>query len=135
MLYRRVSPKLLILVLVFSLVTGCAGKANLPPGWQVIRPLEGVLAMVVQGDTLWAGTKEGVYALDRKSGAIIKKLKTDPPLTYVKALRIDRSGTLFIGHFNGLTSYDGANYRTYTTADGLPDNRVNALMLDRHGRI
>ena len=52
-----------------------------------------------------------MYQLDRQSGAVIKKLESDPALTYVKALLVDQSGLLYIGHFNGLTTYDGNSYR------------------------
>jgi ligand-binding sensor domain-containing protein len=130
----------LILLLTGCLIlttTGCQGNnaSHLPPGWQIIRPIEGTLSIAIQGDIVWVGGKNGVYKLDRKSGGIITKLEHDPPLTYVKALMIDRSGLLLIGHFNGLTSYDGANFKTYTKADGLPDNRVNALFQESDGRL
>ncbi len=39
-------------------------------------------------------------------------------------------GTLF-----GASVYDGTAFCTYTKADGLADNYVNALLQDRHGDI
>jgi ligand-binding sensor domain-containing protein len=120
------------------LMAGCClqkSNASIPPGWQIIRPLDAILAMEIQGNALWAGGKDGVYKLDRQSGRIISKLDVNPPITYVKALAIDRSGILYIGHFNGLTTYDGNAYHTYTTRDGLPDDRVNALLVDSEGRL
>jgi ligand-binding sensor domain-containing protein len=108
---------------------------RLPPGWQIIRPLGGILALAIDGDVIWVGCKDGVYTIDRRSGAITSKLKHDPALIYIRSLLVDKSGALYIGHFNGLTLYDGAHFQTYTQKDGLPDNRVNALLQDRRGRL
>lgn len=118
-----------------TLLEGKAHHQNIPPGWQIIRPPHVVFALAAQGDIIWAGGKDGVYGLDRQSGAIVTKLECDLPLEYVQAVLVDRSGMLWVGHFGGLTGYDGTTCRTYTQEDGLPDNRVNALLQDRDGRL
>lgn len=129
---------ILLLVSLFFLYVFSSCSANnteLPPGWQVIRPPETVLSIALQDDIIWAGCKDGVYKIDRINGTIVEKLKIDRSLTYVKALLVDRNGNLVIGHFNGLTIYNGSSYQTYTDEDLLPDNRVNALMEDSNGRL
>ena len=108
---------------------------QLPPGWGVIRPPHDVFALALQGNLIWAGGTEGVWALDRQSGRIVTTLTCPSPLTYVRALVIDRSGTLWVGHLGGLTRFDGAACRTLTEEDGLPDGRVNAVFLDREDRL
>lgn len=105
------------------------------PGWQIIRPPRGVLALAEQGEIIWAGGRDGVFALDRSTGVVVEELKLDLPLEYVRALLVDGTGVLWIGHRAGLTRYDGSTWRTYTQNDGLPDNRVNALLQDRDGRL
>jgi len=47
----------------------------------------------------------------------------------------DRQGYLWIGTNVGLCRYDGTEFITYTTADGLVDNRVQALCEDNEGRL
>ena len=47
----------------------------------------------------------------------------------------DRQGYLWIGTNVGLCRYDGTEFITYTTADGLVDNRVQALCEDHEGRL
>jgi ligand-binding sensor domain-containing protein len=128
----------LVLVFIMCLTVfpaGCINRTHTLPGWQIIRPLDMIMCMAVDGDTIWAGGKNGVYALDRRTGSLIKKLKPNPAFDYVKSLLVDKTGTLYVAHFNGLTTYDGTNFRTYTKKDGLPDNRVNALMQDKEGRL
>lgn len=110
-------------------------QQKLQPGWQIICPSSAISALAVQGDIIWAAAENDVYCIDRRSGTIVKKLGCNPPLEYIKALLPDRSGGLFIGHFNGLTYYDGATFRTFTNKDGLPDNRVNALLEDADRRL
>ena len=47
----------------------------------------------------------------------------------------DRQGYLWIGTNAGLCRYDGTEFITYTTADGLVDNRLQALCEDHEGRL
>ena len=47
----------------------------------------------------------------------------------------DRHGYLWLGTSAGLCRYDGAEFITYTTADGLASNFVNAICEDRQGRL
>ena len=105
------------------------------PGWQVVRPPQDIFALAVQGDTLWAGGVEGVYQLDRRTGALVQQLPADPPLEYVRALLVDAQGRLWIGHNQGLTCYQAGSWQSFTEAQGLPDNRVNALALDAAGGL
>ena len=101
----------------------------------VIRPPEDIFTLAIQGDILWAGGKDGVYKLDIVSRKVVEKLKADIDLNYVRALIVDNSNTLWIGHEGGLTSYDGKSFKTITRENGLPDNRVSALMQDKKGRL
>jgi ligand-binding sensor domain-containing protein len=103
-------------------------------GWIIARPPHEVSAMVIQGDTVWTGGDDGVYAINRKNGSLIKQLQANPELKHVRALLVDKKGQLWIGHQDGLTIFDGKSFETLTQKDGLPDNRVNALMKDRDGR-
>ena len=52
----------------------------------------------------------------------------------VGALLWGREGKLWIGTWDGLTSFDGAQFVNYTVADGLP-GRVRFLCQDHQGRL
>lgn len=110
-------------------------KKPCPPGWTVIQPPGDVEALAVQGEFIWSGGKEGVVKIDRRSGRVVQKLETEPPLIYVRALLVDEAGTLWIGHQSGLTRCEGPSFRTFTRKDGLPGDWVTSLLLDRDHRL
>lgn len=57
------------------------------------------------------------------------------PANYVYYIYQDKDGYIWMGTDNGLVSYNGHSFRTYTTKDGLPDNEVFAIISDRQGRL
>jgi ligand-binding sensor domain-containing protein len=99
-----------------------------------VRPPHDVEALVLQGGTLWAGGKDGVFAIDLETFAVTP-LVADVSLAYVSALLVDEEGALWIGHHAGLTRCHDGSCHTYTEEDGLPDRRVNALLLDSSGAL
>ncbi len=135
--YPLAAAMLLASVIVLSRLAAPAPTPSDPPlpGWQTIRPPHEVAALAVQGDVVWAGGMEGVARIDRRSGALLDPLPCEPPLTQVRALLVATDSTLWIGHQNGLTRFDGHSCTTLTPADGLPDQRVNALAWDGRGQL
>jgi ligand-binding sensor domain-containing protein len=53
----------------------------------------------------------------------------------VHALTFDSSGTAWIGTAAGLLSYNGRQIGRWTSADGLPSDRINLLRCDREGAL
>src|SRR6185369_12180833 len=47
----------------------------------------------------------------------------------------DKEGFMWFATENGLSRFDGKNFKTFTTKDGLPDNEVLKLFLDSQGRL
>jgi ligand-binding sensor domain-containing protein len=106
------------------------------PGIVTIRPPGEVSALALVGDTLFAGGKDGLFAIDTKSLEVTRPIPTEAlPLGHVRGLLHTPDGTLWIGHDAGLTTWKGAAVRTYTTADGLPANRVQCVMRDASGVV
>lgn len=106
-----------------------------PQGWTVAAEPGSVLAIAFLDDAVWVGSKTGLHRLDPATGRYLGSVETGGEVAHVRALLADTSGTLWIGHLNGLTRYHAGKSVTLTAADGLPDNRVNALAQDRKGRI
>ncbi|MBI1929125.1 sigma 54-interacting transcriptional regulator [Candidatus Poribacteria bacterium] len=53
----------------------------------------------------------------------------------VACLLQDRHGYLWLGTEVGLCRYDGAEFTTYTSADGLADDHITSICEDRQGRL
>jgi ligand-binding sensor domain-containing protein len=47
----------------------------------------------------------------------------------------DKEGFMWFATENGLSRFDGRNFKTFTTKDGLPDNEILKLFLDSKGRL
>ena len=47
----------------------------------------------------------------------------------------DSHGTMWFGTTEGLTRYDGKNFRTFTTEDGLARNTIGLIFQDRRGML
>jgi hypothetical protein len=47
----------------------------------------------------------------------------------------DKNGFIWFGTENGLCRFDGKNFKTFTTKDGLPDNSILKVHADNTGRI
>ena len=47
----------------------------------------------------------------------------------------DKEGFMWFATENGLSRFDGKNFKTFTTRDGLPDNEILKLFLDSKGRL
>ncbi len=137
----RYWPVVLVLgVCVGFAAFGGRGRAPLPPkplpeGWSVAPGAGSVLAIAFMDGAVWAGSKTGLHRVDLATGKYLGRVDAGEEVAHVRALLADTSGTLWIGHVNGLTRLEAGRHTSYTQADGLPDNRVNALARDHRGRI
>lgn len=48
---------------------------------------------------------------------------------------LDRHGFLWIATDNGIAKFDGKNFKTYGTVQGLPDNEITDIFIDSNQRI
>ena len=53
----------------------------------------------------------------------------------VLAVFEDIRGNIWFGTTNGLTRYDGENFRTFTTEDGLAENTIGLIFEDQQGML
>ncbi|MBT5056359.1 MAG: response regulator [Gemmatimonadetes bacterium] len=60
---------------------------------------------------------------------------TDLGNEYLYDLHADQEGNLWVSMTGGLARYDAGDFRTWSIADGLPNNQVRALHEDEKGRI
>ena len=81
---------------------------------------------------LWIGTDKGGNRLDGARFAPVAPLQGKTILT----IAADLHGHLWFGtSFDGIRRYDGQNWTTYTTADGLTNDQVCAIEPDQMGNL
>lgn len=106
-----------------------------PPGWKTWRHLGSILDMVITRDGVIVGGSKGLYRIDAQYRARPIEIKGIENPVMVYRLLYDRNGKLWVGHANGLSCFDGKNWKTLTEADGLPDRTVRALAETRAGEL
>lgn len=117
-------------------------QPKLPPGWQTIRPPADVMALLEYRGDILSGGKAGLVRIERQSGKVLEQLQSENPegrvrLVYITGLALDGvpDGGYWVAHSEGVSHFDGAAWRTYTVADGLPDNETLAVTRTRSGEV
>ena len=132
-----------LLVTLSCLVAGCSGlqDAVLPeppqaiPGIDILRPPGDVFALLLDGDTLWCGGVDGVCAVDTQTRRVTMIVDAGRPMTYVRGIARDGGGTLWFASERGLVRWKDGEATWFTTKEGLPDNRVNCVLVTRAGDL
>ena len=96
-----------VLVCLGQFVRWLGSNTDLPHGRQIIRPPNEVSALAVEGGSIWAGGREGLFRIERASAQRIPLPRNPPPMRYVRDLLVDSSGKLWIAHNQGVTILDG----------------------------
>ena len=87
---------------------------------------------VAPGGKIWAGTHAGQVSFFSAGKWTILDGKPGDAIT---DLAVTTNGTVWIGTNHGLHSFDGANWRSYTSAQGLLDNFVQAVAVTSNGTV
>ncbi len=137
---NRKIVKIILIILVILIILGLLYyvisdlKSNFASnmkrdGFDVLLPDKDICTISIDGDTLWAGGASGLFEIDMKSFTA----KNVGDYKFIRAvLAVD--GGLWLGSDDGLT-YIGEKTINYTVKEGLPDNRVNAIILDKDKRL
>ncbi|MBQ8672743.1 MAG: response regulator [Bacteroides sp.] len=107
------------------------------------RQISGCVGYALQEDAegnIWAGTTDGLYRFDKKSGALQRFTEKEGlPNNVVCGICEDESGDLWLSTYMGISRYDRKEQRfiNYYSADGLQGNEFahGAYHKDRDGRI
>lgn len=126
-------------------VATAAGLSRFDGRWSHVGTTDGLanadvraVAQAVDG-TLWAAHTNPLLGLSVQQGngrwqAITCALDT-PASRRISAGALAPDGARWFATDNGISRYDGLAWRHFTTADGLPDNRVSDLQIDAAGQV
>jgi diguanylate cyclase (GGDEF)-like protein len=103
---------------------------------------------LAEGDGLWVGTRAGLLRYDRGLHEVTRLPEDTPtrlgvPASYISAVQRDARGRLWIGFFGGglrvvePTPADGSAPLVHKIglAEGLPNNGVDAMLIDARGDV
>ncbi|HWS90431.1 MAG TPA: two-component regulator propeller domain-containing protein [Pyrinomonadaceae bacterium] len=94
----------------------------------------GVLAVAEDAEGgLWVGTDEGLSRFH--AGVFTTETTGDGPTRAVTAIALGGDGCLWLGTASGLSCLREGRPRNFTTADGLPNDRITALRAGAGGEM
>jgi ligand-binding sensor domain-containing protein len=130
---------LLIIFIVWLLwpsATTTTVEKKLPRGWKHFCHKDQIRALVVQNDHIWIGGLSGLKKINWKNPEKIEHIQGPQKfdLIRVEAMIADSSGTLWIGHEQGLHTIDSSSEWQNLTAQ-LPDPKVLAICRDSDDKI
>jgi ligand-binding sensor domain-containing protein len=97
---------------------------------------EGTHDMIIRNNELWAATIDGVERLNLITGENRRYTSNDgladnAVLTEVQ----DNLGNLWFGTANGISCFDGKQWKTYTKKDGLSEDVFSTSAKDKKGNL
>ncbi len=100
------------------------------------NPISGVVRTMIQdkNSLLWFGSQNGLCCLKDKYLTYFDIKDSLGNSITVKAIVEDSNGNIWIGH-DGLTKYDGKHFINYSEKNGLINNDIWSLAVDKKGII
>lgn len=102
-----------LVVLAGQLLSLTIPQPPAPQGWTIVRPPQEISSLALLGNTVWAGGRGGLYAIDRLTGQLRRIPSGTHRLRYVKDLLTDTAGALWVAHEDGVTRVLEAGSQTF----------------------
>jgi ligand-binding sensor domain-containing protein len=86
---------------------------------------------------MWFGTQDGIAKFDGVSTWTYFTTTSHPLLidNVITAIGVDSDNNIWVGTDFGVSVFDGTNFTSYTTVDGLGNNRINYINQAANGDI
>jgi ligand-binding sensor domain-containing protein len=128
--FTRILSLSILLTVVFTIFS-VAQNSN----WLNFTNGDYVTDIAGEGNVLWIATSGGLVHHDKLSGqsTYYNKANSGLPSNDISAIDLETSGKIWIVTSEGLTSFDGNNWQTFTVVNsGLPSNLLNDLAVDQN---
>lgn len=99
-----------------------------PDGKEWVRPI-----LEDKDGNIWFGTRN--HSVYRYDGKTFMNFKDKQIFGWVVSMAEDKTGNLWLSTERGLAKYDGNQVITFTAKDGLDNENVSSVMIDRAGNI
>ncbi|MDG6256952.1 MAG: two-component regulator propeller domain-containing protein [Methanomicrobiaceae archaeon] len=116
-------------------LTGFLQERSVPDHMELIRPPHEVSALLIDGDVVWTGGKDGVHLFSRTDREPLPLPAGAPPLGYVRDLCRDSAGSVWIAHDGGLVRYAGGAWETFSERTGAPFRRARSVLEVDEGEL
>lgn len=120
-------------------VDAVSGASEYAAWGPILMPSDTVLSIHISGDgTQWFGTDKGVAkhtGNETLEGWFVINEETGLANDVVQSINSDSKGNTYFGTRNGLSVFDGTNWKTFRTEDGLSGNNVLTLAVDKNGVV
>jgi len=80
---------------------------------------------------LWFGTDSGVGRFDGTTWTTYTSQNSDLPNNKVNCVAADSSSNIWVGSVGGVSKFDGVVWINYTSVEGLTDDDIKAICIDR----
>jgi ligand-binding sensor domain-containing protein len=80
---------------------------------------------------LLVGTSRGLARFDGAQASVVREVASD----IVTAISVGKNGAVWVATLRGAYRFDGNSWRHVTTADGLPTDRLMAVLVDAAGSV
>jgi len=112
-----------------------AGKVSADPA-QALLPSRRLTCLLRARDgAIWCGTDHDGLCRLKDGQVTVYGEKNGIASDSIQTLYQSRDGKIRIGTTNGLTSFDGKIFRSFTRSNGLPDPDVRAITEDNEGNL
>lgn len=104
--------------------------------WETYTTGQVAAIMPDKQGNIWLGTgSTGLWKLDQAEKLNHYVIPGKEYNGYIKTIAIDSQGNKWCSNGVGVSKFDGTDWTTYTTREGLPANEVSCIVADQQGNI
>lgn len=108
---------------------------DLPSGWAVLRDPGEVSALLVNGPEIWAGGRDGLTIIDRKTLEVLETPTEVKKIRYIRALHRAVDESIWIAHSKGVTQYFDGNWRYIPAEDMGLSGAIYTVLSEPSGTV